>query len=163
MFQYSFANVDLMIEDADFAGNKSGIPSSFRIESYPTGNALIKAARMQATATMDFSAYGEGVVSMHRIKAGTLAFPVLAYGQENVWLSEWVNYFQSQADSDGQPVKPLSAIITDNMGNDTVRCSGGVILGHPLFSRGQQAGTNEWVFTFNLMEFDLQENLGTIQ
>lgn len=88
------------------------------------------------------------VVSMHRIKAGDLTFPVLMNAPENSILQDYVNDFQSQADADGSLIYPIHGKIRDNMGADEAELFNGVILAIPAMSRGQNMNTITWVITF---------------
>ena len=153
MYQYSFANVDLNIE-ADYAGRPDANPASFKIEGFATGENLISAMRRAPIANTTFGAYGDMVVNMQRIRAGDLVFPVLMNAPENKYLQDWANYFQQQADADGQLITPIQAKITDNMGKDTVSMENGVILAMPALARGQTMNTVTWVVTFETMVFN---------
>lgn len=150
MYQYSFANVDLILT-ADFPGNPN--PSTFKVEGFATGENLISAMRRAPIATTTFGAYGDMVVNMQRIRAGDLAFPVLMNAPENKYLQDWANYFQQQADADGALVTPIQAKLVDNMGADQATMSNGVILAMPAMSRGQTMNTVTWVLTFEEMVF----------
>lgn len=154
MYQYSFANVDLIIE-MDIPGQVA--PNSFKITGYGTGEGLINAVRRAPIATTTFGAYGDMVVNMQRIIAGDLVFPVLMNAPENSYLQEYANYFQSLADGDAELVKPLQARLVDNMGKDTASMTNGVILAMPAMVRGQTMNTVSWVITFEKMVFDRQK------
>ena len=153
MYQYSFANVDLLIT-ADYPGRPSANPEQFKVEGFATGENLINAVRRAPIATTTFGAYGDMVVNMQRIRAGDLSFPVLMNSPENTFLQDWANYFQQQADADGQLITPIQAVLVDNMGNDKAEMTNGVILAMPAMSRGQTMNTNTWVITFETMVFD---------
>ena len=152
MYQYSFANVDLII-DADYPGRPSANPASFKVEGYAAGENLITAVRKAPIASTTFGAYGDMVVNMHRIRAGDLAFPVLMNSPENKYLQDWANYFQEQADADGQLITPIQAKLVDNMGRDSASMDNGVILAMPAMTRGQTMNTVTWVITFEEMTF----------
>jgi len=145
MFQYSFANVDLII-DMDFKGYTG--PRQFKVQGYAAGENLISIARKAPIANTIFGAYGDMVVSMQRIRAGDLVFPVLMNSPENQYLQDFANYFQEQADADGLLVQPIQAKLKDNMGLDEAQCINGVILAIPAIVRGQTAQTVTWVITF---------------
>lgn len=98
------------------------------------------------------------VVSMQRIKAGDLTFPLLMNAPENKYLQDWANWFQAQADSDGELVVPIQASLTDNMGKDKATCINGVILAMPAMSRGQTMNSVTWVISFE--EAVLERNHG---
>ena len=153
MFQYSFANVDLIIT-ADYAGRPAENPEQFKVTGFATGENLISATRRAPIATTTFGAYGKMVVNMQRILAGDLSFPVLMNSEENKYLQDWANYFQQQAHADGQLITPMQAIIKDNMGNDQVTMTNGVILAIPSLNRGQTMSTNTWVITFESMVYN---------
>lgn len=150
MYQYSFANVDLLLE-VDFAGNTN--PSQFKVEGFATGENLINIMRRAPIATTTFGAYGDMVVNMQRIRAGDLTFPLLMNSKENKYLQDWANNFQSLADADGQLVTPIQAKLVDNMGKDQVLLNNGVILAMPSLSRGQTMNTVTWVLTFEEVVF----------
>ena len=152
MFQYSFANVDLIIT-ADFPGRDSASPEEFKIQGYATGENLISVVRRAPIASTSFSAYGAMVVNMQRIRAGDLAFPVLMNAPENKYLQDWANYFQQQANADGGLITPIQAKLVDNMGNDTATMNNGVILAMPAMSRGQTMNVITWVLTFEEVIF----------
>lgn len=145
MYQYSFANVDLNIS-APFPGNPN--PTNFKVTGFGTGENLINIVRRAPIATTQFGAYGDMVVSMQRIKAGDLSFPVLMNAPENKYLQDWANWFQEQADADGQLIEPIQATMTDNMGKDVGTMTNGVILAIPAMSRGQTMNTVTWVLSF---------------
>ena len=152
MYQYSFANVDLII-DADYPGRPSSNPSSFNVQGFATGENLINVTRRAPIATTTFGAYGDMVLNMQRIRAGDLTFPVLMNSPENKYLQDWANYFQQQADDSGQLITPIQAKLVDNMGNDSATMSNGIILAMPAMSRGQSMNTNTWVLTFESVVF----------
>jgi hypothetical protein len=152
MFQYSFANVDLIIS-ADYPGIDASSPKEFKIKGFATGENLISIMRRAPIASTSFSAYGTMVVNMQRIRAGDLAFPVLMNAPENKYLQDWANYFQQQADADGGLITPIQAKLVDNMGNDTATMNNGVILAMPAMSRGQTMNVVTWVLTFEEVVF----------
>ena len=151
MYQYSFANVDLLLSVPDVAG--VGNPEVFKVTGYGTGENLINIVRRAPIATTQFGAYGDMVVSMQRIKAGDLSFPVLMNAPENKWLQDWANWFQEQADADGELVVPIQATMKDNMGKDVAVLTNGVILAMPAMSRGQTMNTVTWVLSFEKVTF----------
>ena len=102
------------------------------------------------------------IVNMQRIRAGDLTFPVLMNAPENKYLQDWANYFNQQADADGELVQPIQAKIVDNMGADEVVMQNGVILAIPSLSRGQTMNTITWVVTFETMSFS-RDNGGDSQ
>ena len=152
MFQYSFANVDLLIE-ADYPGRRSSTPANFKIQGYATGENLINIARRAPIATQTFGAYGDMIVNMQRIRAGDLSFPGRQNALENKYLQEYANYFQQQADDNGQLISPIQAKLVDNMGKDQCKLENGVILAMPPMSRGQTMATVSWVLTFETVTF----------
>ncbi len=151
MYQYSFANVDLML-DVDYPGNTN--TKSFKVEGFGTGEGLINVIRRAPIATTQFGAYGDMVVSMQRIRAGDLVFPVLMNAPENKYLQDYANYFQQQADADGKLVKPIQGRLVDNMGKDEATLDNGVILAMPALVRGQNMSTVTWVITFERVTLD---------
>jgi hypothetical protein len=151
MYQFSFANVDLIL-DVDYEGNEN--PPSFKVTGFGTGENLITVNRRAPIATTQFGAYGDMVVSMQRIRAGDLVFPVLMNAPENKYLQDYANYFQQQANSDGELVVPIQAKLVDNMGKDEATLTNGVILAMPAMSRGQTMNTVTWVVTFEKVTFD---------
>lgn len=151
MYQYSFANVDLNIS-APFPGNPN--PTNFKVTGYAAGENLIEVRRRAPIATTQFGAYGDMVVSMQRIRAGDLVFPILMNAPENKYLQDWANWFQEQADSDGALIEPIQASIVDNMGKDKVEMSNGVILAIPAMARGQTMNTVTWVISFEKVLFE---------
>jgi len=144
MYQYSFANVDLILS----IPNPKGEYRTVEIKGFGTGENLINIVRRAPIATTQFGAYGDMVVSMQRIKAGDLTFPVLMNAPENTILQDYANYFQAQADADGALIYPIQGKLRDNMGNDESKMSNGVILAIPAMSRGQTMNTITWVITF---------------
>ena len=149
MYQYSFANVDLILEIPD----ASGTYESVNVRGFGTGENLINVMRRAPIATTQFGAYGDMVVSMQRIKAGDLTFPVLMNAPENKKLLDYANYFQSQADADGALIFPIQGKLRDNMGRDEATLTNGVILAIPAISRGQTMNTVTWVITFEQTNF----------
>ena len=151
MFQYSFANVDLNLE-IDFPGYTG--ERNFKVQGYSAGENLISITRKAPIAATQFGAYGDMVVSMQRIRAGDLVFPVLMNAPENQYLQDFANYFQEQADADGELIRPIQGKLVDNMGRDTATLINGVILAIPSMVRGQTMNTVTWVITFEkvLME-----------
>ncbi len=150
MYQYSFANVDLILEVPD----ASGTYQTVNVRGFGTGENLINVMRRAPIATTQFGAYGDMVVSMQRIKAGDLTFPTLMSAPENKILQDYANYFQAQADADGALIYPIQGKLRDNMGNDEATMSNGVILAIPAMSRGQTMNTITWVITFEGIAFD---------
>jgi len=152
MYQFSFANVDLIIT-ADYPGRPAENPSSFKVEGFSTGESLITIQRRAPVATATFGAYGDMIVNMQRIRAGDLAFPVLMNAPENKYLQDWANYFQEQADADGDLITPIQAKLVDNMGKDEASMENGIILQMPAMVRGQTMNTVAWVMTFETVTF----------
>lgn len=149
MYQYSFANVDLTLEVPDAGGDYT----SLKVQGYATGENLINVMRKAPIASTQFGAYGDMVVSMQRIRAGDLVFPVLMNAPENKILQDYANYFQAQADADGALIFPIQAKLTDNMGKDEAVMTNGVVLAMPAMSRGQTMNTVTWVITFEKVVF----------
>ncbi len=149
MYQYSFANVDLILE----VPNASGTYQTLNVRGFGTGENLINVMRRAPIATTQFGAYGDMVVSMQRIKAGDLTFPVLMNAPENKILQDYANYFQAQADADGALIFPIQGKLRDNMGRDEATLTNGVILAIPAMSRGQTMNTVTWVITFEQTNF----------
>ena len=153
MYQYSFANVDLVLE----VPNASGEYTSHKIQGYATGENLINVMRRAPIASTQFGAYGDMVVSMQRIRAGDLTFPVLMNAPENKILQDYANYFQQQADADGALIFPIQGKLTDNMGKDEAVLTNGIILAMPAMSRGQTMNTVTWVITFEKVIFKRED------
>jgi hypothetical protein len=154
MYQYSFANTDLLIE-ADYPGRPASNPSNFKVTGFAAGEGLINIARRAPIATTLFGAYGDMVVSMQRIKGGDISFPLLMNAPENKYLQDWANAFQAAADSDdGALVQPIQVKMRDNMGKDVSDCINGVILAMPAMVRGQTMNTVNWVISFEKVTFD---------
>jgi len=149
MYQYSFANVDLILEVPDATGTYQTVD----VKGFATGENLINITRRAPIASTQFGAYGNMVVSMQRIRAGDLTFPVLMNAPENKILQDYANYFQAQADADGALIYPIQGKLRDNMGNDESSMSNGVILAMPAMSRGQTMNTLTWVITFERVVF----------
>lgn len=150
MYQFSFANTDLLIE-ADWPGNPN--PPQFKVKGFPAGENLINIIRRAPIASTTFGAYGKMIMSLQRIKAGDLTFPLLMNAPENKYLQDWANWLQAQADSDGELVIPIQATLVDNMGKDKADCVNGVILAMPAMSRGQTANSVTWVISFEETNF----------
>ena len=131
---------------------------NFKVEGYAAGENLITITRKAPIAATTFGAYGDMVVSMQRIRAGDLVFPVLMNSPENQWLQDYANYFQEQADADGLLVSPIQGKLVDNMGQDTCLMTNGVILAMPAMARGQTVNTVTWVITFEKVLYD--RNIG---
>ncbi len=154
MYQYSFANVDLLLKVPDAKGNLQDL----HISGFGTGENLISVSRRAPLANVMFGAYGDMVVSMQQIAAADLTFPVLQNAPENKVLQDYANFFFSKARSaDGEPVQPIQGHINDAMGNDIVALNNGVILQMPAFSRGQTMAVNTWVLTFENSTFVRQD------
>lgn len=149
MYQYSFANVDLILE----VPNASGTYQTVNVRGFGTGENLINIMRRAPIATTQFGAYGDMVVSLQRIKAGDLTFPTLMNAPENKILQDYANYVQAQADADGALIFPIQGKLRDNMGNDECTMSNGVVLAIPAMSRGQTMNTITWVITFEGVVF----------
>lgn len=149
MYQYSFANVDLILEVPDATGTYQTVD----VQGFATGENLINVMRRAPVASTQFGAYGDMVVSMQRIRAGDLTFPVLMNAPENKILQDYANYFQAQADDNGALIYPIQGTLRDNMGNDESSMSNGVILAMPAMSRGQTMNTLTWVITFERVVF----------
>ena len=153
MYQYSFANVDLLLEIPDSTGKYTTVD----VKGFGTGENLINVMRRAPIATTQFGAYGDMVVSMQRIKAGDLTFPVLMNAPENKKLQDYANYFQAQANGDGKLIYPIQGTLVDNMGKDECVLTNGVILAIPAMSRGQTMNTVTWVITFEKTAFSREE------
>ncbi len=149
MYQYSFANVDLLIQVPDASGDYQDV----HVSGYGTGENLISVTRRAPLANVMFGAYGDMVVSMQQIQAADLSFQILMNAPENKILQDYANYFHSLARKDGELVYPIQGFIKDNMGNDQVTLTNGVILQMPALSRGQTMSTNTWTLTFEKSDF----------
>ena len=154
MYQYSFANVDMILE----IPNESGDKVSYEIKGFATGENLINIMRRAPIASVNFGAYGDMVVNMQRILAGDVTFSVLMNAPENAALQRFANHFQAQADADGKHIVPISGKLVDNMGKDEATFTNGVILAMPAMSRGQTMNTVTWVLTFEKVE--MERNVG---
>ncbi len=150
MYQYSFANVDLLLEVPD----ASGTYQTVNVRGFGTGENLINIMRRAPIATTQFGAYGDMVISLQRIKAGDLTFPVLMNAPENKIFQDYANYVQAQADSDGALIYPIQGKMRDNMGNDEATMTNGIILAIPAMSRGQTMNVITWVVTFEGIVFE---------
>ena len=155
MYQYSFANVDLTLRVPNLGRASNPINIIFR--GYGAGEGLINIARRSPIATTQFGAYGDMVVSMQRILAGDLSFTLLMNSPENKYLQDYANYFQQQADADGQLVEPIQGAMFDLMGKDTSTFTNGVILAMPSMVRGQTMNTLTWVISFEKIVFERLE------
>ena len=153
MYQYSFANVDLILEVPDATGTYQTVD----VQGFATGENLINVMRRAPVASTQFGAYGDMIVSMQRIRAGDLTFPLLMNAPENKILQDYANYFQAQADADGALIYPIQGNLRDNMGNDESTMSNGVILAMPAMSRGQTMNTLTWVITFERVVFNRRD------
>ncbi len=149
MYQYSFANVDLILEIPDASGSYT----TTKVTGYSAGENLINIMRRAPLATTQFGAYGKMVTSMQRIRAGDLTFPVLMNAPENKLLQDYANYFQAQADADGALIFPIQGKMRDNMGRDEATMINGVILAMPAMSRGQTMNVVTWVISFETTTF----------
>jgi hypothetical protein len=149
MYQYSFANVDLMLKIPDAAGSVKSIT----VTGYGTGENLISVMRKAPIAATQFGAYGDMVLSMQRIKAGDLVFTVLMNSPENKLLQDFANHFQELAFDSSQLVVPIQAKLKDNMGRDECLMTNGVVLSMPAMSRGQTMNTVTWVITFEKIDY----------
>lgn len=150
MYQYSFANTDLVLAIPDSVGTYNRV----KIKGYPTGEQLINVTRRAPIATTSFGAYGDLVVNLQRIKATDLVFPLLMNAPENKLLQDYANYVQAQAEADGALIFPIQGKLTDNMGNDQATLSNGIILAIPSMARGQTMNSVNWVLTFASGKFD---------
>ena len=159
MHQYSFANVNLQLEVFQ---PSAGATVVLDIEGFAAGENLITCARRAPIATTQFGAYGDMVVSMQRIKAGDLSFPVLMSATENQILQEYANWFQGLAKEGSTKVIPIQAWLTDNMGNDKCTMRNGVILAMPSMVRGQTMNTVTWVISFEEMSFSREQSNFTV-
>ena len=151
MYQYSFANVDLVI-DMPYPNNPND--SKFSVTGYASGENLVTVARRAPIASTLFGAYGDMVVSMQRIRAGDLTFSVLMNAPENKYMQDYANYFQDEAEKDGQLITPIQAKLKDNMGADVCDMTNGVILAMPAMSRGQTMNIITWVVSFEKVMFE---------
>ena len=145
MYQYSFANVDLIIS-ATYDGSTG--PSKFTVGGYAAGENLISITRKAPIASTTFGAYGDMVVNMQRIRSGDLVFSTLMNSPENKALQDWANHFQQVAHEKSKLITPIQAKLVDNMGKDEVQMRNGVILAMPAVVRGQTMNTVTWVITF---------------
>lgn len=150
MYQYSFANVDLILT-VDYPKNTN--PPKFKVEGYVAGENLISISRKAPIASTNFGAYGDMVVSMQRIRSGDLVFSVLMNSPENKFMQDYANYFQQLADSDGDLIRPIQGKLYDNMGGDSATLTNGVILAMPSMMRGLTMNTVSWVITFESIVF----------
>ena len=163
-YQYSFASVDLWFKNFN-AEEISSIPDKFKITGFGTGEGLINVQRRAPIATTQFGAYGDMVISMQRILAADLTFPVLMNAPENAWLQTWCNHFQSKAGDKmgaGNLVSPFDVHLVDNMGNDTCVLNNGVILAVPAMVRGQTMNVVTWVCSFEKAVFTRAHGLDSV-
>lgn len=153
MYQYSFANVDLILEIPNITPAGNSVSKEI-VTGFAAGEQLITIARRAPIATTQFGAYGDMVVSMQRIQAGDLSFPLLMNAPENAKLQDWANYFQDQADADNPKlIEPIQATLTDNMGDDKATMVNGVILAMPAMVRGQTMNVVTWVISFEKVTY----------
>lgn len=149
MYQYSFANVDLILQ----VPNASGEYQTLTVTGFGTGENLINIMRKAPIATTQFGAYGDMVVSLQRIIAGDLTFPVLMNAPENKVLQDYANHMQAQADDSGALIFPIQGKMRDNMGKDEATLVNGVILAMPSMQRGQTMNVITWIVTFEKVTF----------
>jgi hypothetical protein len=159
MFQYSFANVDLILQIYN-EDKRKYVPLT--VTGYPAGDQLFTIARKAPIATTQFGAYGPMVVSMQRILAGDLSFTLLMNSPDNEALQKFANYFQGQAWADGEFIKPVQATMVDNMGNDKAYLANGVVIAMPAMVRGVNMNTVTWQITFESITFERKNADGNI-
>ena len=155
MYQYSFANVDLLLQVPDAGGDYQDV----HVAGFGTGENLISVSRRAPLANVMFGAYGDMVVSMQQIQAADLSFQLLMNAPENKALQDYANYFHALARKDGAPVYPIQGFIKDTMGEDEVTLTNGVILQMPALTRGQTMSINTWVLTFEKSKFKRENGI----
>ncbi len=141
MKQYSFFNVDLLIDGEPVTG-------------YSDSNAIISAGRNREAHNKIVDARGEVVVNTIADLSGTITFSLLQTSDWNSKLRAKLESTQSVGLSgNAQTFLPMQIAMTDKMGNLQVTGVNGFIAAHPTVVRGSGINTVNWIIDVSRILF----------
>ena len=136
MKQYSFYNVDLLID---------GIP----VEGFSDSNAIITATRDAPQHGKEMDARGKMVAITSADKSGTITFDLLQVSDTNQWLQLRAMQTHDAGTSGGtETFLPVQVMLNDKMGGNIATGVNGIITMHPGLIRGTGIATDTWVLQF---------------
>lgn len=141
MKQYSFYNVDLLIDGQPVTG-------------FSDSNTIITAARSREVHNKIVDARGKVVVNTIADKSGTITFGILQNSDWNSILRSKLDQTQSVGLSgNASTFIPVQVMMSDKMGGTKVTGTNGWISAHPTLVRGSGINTNQWVIDVERLTF----------
>lgn len=141
MKQYSFYNVDLLIDGS-------------RVEGYPQAQSIITARRNNPQHQPIVDAYGKGAVATSADLSGTISFPLLQTSDWNEILYERAQLTQATGLSGNKSLwTPIQIQLVDKMGDTLVNGVNGAILIQPAIQRGVTFTSNLWAIWVERIQF----------
>jgi hypothetical protein len=141
MKQYSFYNVDLLIDGLQVTG-------------FPDGQDLIVAQRNSAQHAQIIDARGEQAVVTSADMSGTISFSLLQTSDDHLWLSGIATAYQQLGTSgDNATFVPLQVLLNDKMGTTLVTGINATIIMQPAVSRGTGLATATYVLQCGKLTF----------
>ena len=136
MKQYSFYNVDLLID---------GIP----VEGFSDSNVIITATRDAPQHGKVMDARGKMVAITSADKSGTITFDLLQVSDTNQWLQLRAMQTHDSGTSGGtETFLPVQVMMNDKMGGNIATGVNGIITMQPGLIRGTGIATDTWVLQF---------------
>lgn len=152
MKQYSFFNVDLLID---------GMP----VTGFSDGNDIIMAARNREAHNKIVDARGDVVVNTVADLSGTIVFSLLQVSDWNSILRKKLEQTQGVGLSgNAATFLPMQVMMVDKMGKTKVTGINAWISQHPAIVRGSGINTVQWVIDIERLLFEegLTENIAPI-
>lgn len=141
MKQYSFFNVDLLIDGQQVTG-------------FSDSNSIITAARSREAHNKIVDARGNVVVNTIADKTGTITFGILQNSDWNSILRAKLEQTQSVGLSgNAATFLPMQIMMSDKMGGTKVTGVNGWISAHPTLVRGSGINTVQWVIDVERLTF----------
>lgn len=138
MKTYSLVNTALVINGIEIVG-------------YDEGDDVIKATRAKDSATTKVGADGEMTASFTSDKSGTVTIRLMQTSDSNAFLQALVS-----AAENGRFI-PVAALFKDTVTNETFGGSRGLIIRPADRSRGENAGTMEWMIRLERLDLTAPE------
>lgn len=141
MKQYSFFNVDLLID---------GSP----VDGFADSNAIITASRNREAHNMIVDARGNPVVNTIADLTGIISFGLLQNSDWNAILRSKLERTQATGLSgNAATFLPMQVMLSDKMGGTKITGVNCVILAHPAIVRGSGITTNQWTLNCSRLLF----------
>lgn len=136
MKQYSFAAVDLFIDEV-------------QIEGFPDADSVISIGRDADQHAKVMDARGKMVAVSSADKSGTAMFDILQTSDSGMWLQTRAMFNHDVATSGSSDTfVPVQLRLVDKMGHDVATGVNGIMTRQPGLARGTGLAVERWVLQF---------------